>query len=377
MKCQPLLDLAKPIKVPGKSGLLPYIEIGDIDIMTKKYIKKEKKSIEGCSIAKNGNILISRVRPTRGAVSIVEENEACVSSAFTVLDSLDTTVALNKYVFYMLAYNKQFFNYLGTLEKGTSYPSCREKDILSFKIPIFNIPYQRKMISILETCESTIHKRKEANRLTDEFLKSTFLEMFGDPVKNTNGWQLNKLSEVGSLDRGKSEHRPRNAPELLGGPYPLIQTGDIANSDVYITDYHQTYSELGLKQSKMWNAKTLCITIAANIARTGILTFDACFPDSVVGFISNKKVETEYVHFWFTFWQTILEEKAPKSAQRNINLRILRNLNISVPPIKLQQQFANLVQKVEKLKQKQHESETELNNLFNSLMRKAFRGELF
>jgi len=260
--------------------------------------------------------------------------------------------------------------------KTATITTISQPGINRLRIPLPSYTEQKRIVNILETCESAIQKRKEANRLTDEFLKSTFLEMFGGPVKNTKRWQLNKLSEVGSLDRGKSEHRPRNAPELLGGPYPLIQTGDIANSDVYITDYHQTYSELGLKQSRMWNAKTLCITIAANIAKTGILTFDACFPDSVVGFISNKKIETEYVHFWFTFWQTILEEKAPKSAQRNINLRILRNLNIPVPPIELQQKFVDIVQKVEKLKQKQSESEKELNTLFKSLMQKAFRGEL-
>ena len=127
----------------------------------------------------------------------------------------------------------------------------------------------------------------------EDFLRSAFLEMFGDPVTNPKGWPLIKFSEIGELDRGKSQHRPRNAPELLGGPYPLIQTGDVANSGGYIRSYKSTYSEIGLKQSRMWPKGTLCITIAANIAKTGILTFDACFPDSVVGFSPNKKTNTE------------------------------------------------------------------------------------
>lgn len=94
---------------------------------------------------------------------------------------------------------------------------------------------------------------------------------------------------MGELAREKSKNRPRNAPELLNGPYPLIQTGDIANAGIYLKEYTQTYSELGLKQSKMWKKGTLCITIAANIAKTSILTFDACFPDSVVAFIPSEK----------------------------------------------------------------------------------------
>lgn len=83
-----------------------------------------------------------------------------------------------------------------------------------------------------------------------------------------------------------SKHRSRNAPELLGGSYPLIQTGEVALADLYITSYTNTYSEIGFQQSKMWDKGTLCITIAANIA---ILGFDACFPDSIVGFNVNEK----------------------------------------------------------------------------------------
>src|SRR5690606_38147340 len=101
-------------------------------------------------------------------------------------------------------------------------------------------------------------------------------------------WEHVPLCELGNLDRGVSKHRPRNEPALLGGPYPLVQTGDVANSEGYIQNHLSTYTELGLKQSKLWPAGTLCITIAANIANTGILTYDACFPDSVVGFVPNE-----------------------------------------------------------------------------------------
>jgi len=96
--------------------------------------------------------------------------------------------------------------------------------------------------------------------------------------------------------RGKSKHRPRNDERLYGGDIPFIQTGDIRNASHIITQYSQTYSEVGLKQSKLWPRGTLCITIAANIAETSILGFDACFPDSVIGFVADpKKTSAGYV----------------------------------------------------------------------------------
>ncbi len=174
--------------------------------------------------------------------------------------------------------------------------------------------------------------------------------MFGDPIVNPRHYPEIELRDLGELARGVSKSRPRNKPELLGGPYPLVQTGDVSSAGMYIENYLSTYSEEGLAQSKMWPKGTLCITIAANIAQTGILTFDACFPDSVVGFISGGKVNQIYIHFWFSFFQKILEEQAPQVAQKNINLKILGDLQVMASPMALQQQFAEFVQQAHKSK---------------------------
>ncbi len=91
-----------------------------------------------------------------------------------------------------------------------------------------------------------------------------------------------KLNELGKVNRGKSKHRPRNDPILYGGKYPFIQTGDVKHSPFYVTTHSVTYNEKGLAQSKLWPKGTLCITIAANIAETAILSYPACFPDSIV-----------------------------------------------------------------------------------------------
>lgn len=174
--------------------------------------------------------------------------------------------------------------------------------------------------------------------------------MFGDPVSNSFGLSEATLPELGEFGRGVSKHRPRNDPKLLGGEYPLIQTGDVANAGLYITSYNSTYSELGLKQSKMWDKGTLCITIAANIAKTAILEFDACFPDSVVGFTANEKTSNVFIHYWFSFFQAILESQAPESAQKNINLKILSELKVIVPEKEKQNEFVEFIKQVDKSK---------------------------
>lgn len=127
-----------------------------------------------------------------------------------------------------------------------------------------------------------------------------------------------------------------------------------------------------MQQSKKWDAGTLCITIAANIAKTAILGFDACFPDSVVGFTANEQTNNIFVYLWFDFSQKIIEAQAPESAQKNINLKILNDLDIIVPPIELQTQFANIVTKIEEQKSLVKQAIDETQHLFDSLMSEYF-----
>lgn len=226
---------------------------------------------------------------------------------------------------------------------------------------------QVQAATVFDTANSLRRKRVEAIRLADAFLRSLFVDLFGDPVTNSRGWPTKRLDAIGTLDRGVSRHRPRNDPRLLGGDYPLIQTGDVANCDGYVRAFTSTYSEMGLRQSKLWPAGTLCITIAANIAKTGILLFPACFPDSVVGFSAPDRSTVEYVRFWLSFLQQTLEANAPASAQKNINLAILRDLQIPVPPRDRVERFAAAVDKVEAIRMAQRQAVVEGQKLHRAL----------
>ncbi len=260
---------------------------------------------------------------------------------------------------------------------GATVKGITQEKLSELKIPLPPIEEQRRIAAILDAADALRVKRRESIAQLDALLQSTFLDMFGDPVINQKGWRVAHLGEIASLDRGVSKYRPRNAPFLLGGEYPLVQTGDVANSGGYIRNYNATYSELGLKQSKLWPAGTLCITIAANIAKTGLLTFDACFPDSVVGFIPDEdSCNVEYIQALFVFFQEILEKKAPQVAQKNINLQILRSLSIPLPPLSLQRRFASIVEAAERQKARLRAHLDELDTLFASLQSRAFNGEL-
>ena len=147
-------------------------------------------------------------------------------------------------------------------------------------------------------------------------------------------WSWASLDQLGRIDRGRSKHRPRNSSFLYGGQYPFVQTGDVKRAQRFIRGHIQTYSEAGLRQSRLWPPGTLCITIAANIAETAILSYPACFPDSIVGVLFEPNlVSVEYVELFIQSAKSRISAYAPATAQKNINNQTLRKLAVSLPPI--------------------------------------------
>ncbi len=158
-------------------------------------------------------------------------------------------------------------------------------------------------------------------------------------------WQTRRLDQLGTVSRGRSRHRPRDAAHLYGGPHPFIQTGDVKHADLYITEYTQTYSDAGLQQSRLWPAGTLCITIAANIADTAILGIDACFPDSVIGFNPDPRhANVKFVKYLF---DATIKRRARQfsqgATQENLSQEKLLSLHFEVPEVEEQTRIGQIL----------------------------------
>ena len=157
-------------------------------------------------------------------------------------------------------------------------------------------------------------------------------------------WEYKTLDQLGTVSRGKSKHRPRNDPKLFGGKYPFIQTADVKNADYYITKYSDTYNESGLAQSKLWDKGTLCITIAANIADTGVLAFPACFPDSIMGFVPFEGVaNTRFIKYCFDRLQRDCKQISQGTAQDNLSWKKLSTIKFCIPEYKEQCRIADIL----------------------------------
>ncbi|WP_445630563.1 restriction endonuclease subunit S [Nostoc sp. DSM 114167] len=255
-------------------------------------------------------------------------------------------------------YIKYFFDTVQTrykqIAQGAAQDNLSLQKLLTFPILTPPLATQQRIAEILSTYDLLIDNNNRRIALLEESIHQLYKEWFVhlhfpgyESVKVVDGipegWKLKKLEELGLLGRGKSKHRPRNDPSLYGGKFPFIQTGEVKEASLYITNYSQTYNERGLAQSKLWDAGTLLITIAANIAETAILTFSACFPDSLVGFIADSnQVSTEFIKYSIDTIKVRMRNVSTGAAQDNLSLEKIRIFDFLVPDKETMQLFTRI-----------------------------------
>jgi type I restriction enzyme S subunit len=237
---------------------------------------------------------------------------------------------------------------LTKLAKGVK-PGINRNDVYSKRVRIPPLQEQKHVATRLNSAFAEIASAERDAEQNIKNARGLFDSKVDSLVNDISAEAPSKTLREIAIDfgRGKSKHRPRNDPKLYDGAYPFIQTGDVRNSDHLITEYTQTYNDAGLAQSKLWPRGTLCITIAANIAETGILSFDACFPDSVIGVIvDERQTSVKYLEYMLQTVKSRLKARGKGSAQDNINLTTFENERFPFPSIPTQ---ARIVKQLDQL----------------------------
>jgi type I restriction enzyme S subunit len=285
---------------------------------------------------------------------------------------------------YLRAFLTSTFDVFNGAKTGAAIPHLDKEALYRLEFPLPPLREQQRIVGLLEEAFAGIatakanseRNLKNARALFESHLQSIF-------AQHGSEWVEKKLSDVArEFGRGKSRHRPRGDPQLLGGKFPFIQTGDIANAKHHISSYSQTYNETGLAQSKLWPRGTVCIAIVgANVAETAILDFDSCFPDSVIGFIADEKLTyPEYVQFLLLAFKATLKEKGKGTARDNINISTFENQRFPFPKLSVQKNIVatltTLSVETEHLAGLYERKLAALEALKKSLLHQAFTGRL-
>lgn len=324
-------------------------------IYVKDELIKEKQFI------KNNDILMAASSGSKEIVGKsvqIKSDTEYTFGAFCKLIRCKENINPN-YVAYFLR-TPYYRSTISAVVNGANINNLKNEHIDNLDIPLPNLETQKKIAEVLDKAQELIDKRKEQIEALDELLKSRFIDMFGDPNLNPKGWPKTSWEYIFNTTTGKLDSNAM----VEGGIYPFFTC---AKERFWIDKYDFDCEALllagnnaaGIYDVKYYNGK-----------------FNAYQRTYVLTLINN---EYSYVVFKHQLENklSLLRHQSKGSNTRYLTMGILKELEFIIPPIELQNQFADFVSQVEKLKSQMETNLKELEDNFNSLMQKAFKGELF
>ncbi len=312
---------------------------------------------------------------TGGGAGVHYCNEKFSTSTDCFVVKVDKRL-LTKFVYYFLFAN------IHLLESGFKGAGLKHisKDYLK-KIKIVypeNKETQKHIVSILEKAESAKNMRKDADELTKDYLNSVFLEMFGDPLTNPKKWEVKPLKEFGEIKTGNTP--PRSKPEYYGDYIDWIKSDNINTPFTFLTKGEEMLSEEGAKVGRIVPKKSILVTCIAGslscIGNVAIAGREVAFNQQINAIVPNNSVNEYFLYYLILNTKKYIQNSSTQSMKGMISKSVFESIRYICPPLPPQLKFSKIVEKVEKLKEYQKESKTQIDDLFNALMQKAFKGEL-
>ncbi|HCL4437462.1 TPA: restriction endonuclease subunit S [Clostridium botulinum] len=364
---------------------IPFINAGhiqhnNIEFTNMNYISEEKFRSLGSGKIKKNDILYC-LRGSLGKHSLVNINEGAIASSLVIIRSKSNDIS-PKYLNYHLDCN-DVYKQQARYNNGSSQPNLSAANVKQFKVYIPKYKIQLKIVNILDKVQSLIDKRKAQIEALDELVKSRFIEMFGDPVLNSKGWKIKKLESISLVGSSKrvfvDELVEKGIPFYRGTEIGSMSTGENIIPTLFITEEHYN----SFKES-------------TGVPRIGDLLMPSICPDGRIWRVNTdnpfyfKDGRVLWIHLQNSdvdsiYLQYMLREKfirdynkiASGTTFAELKIFALKGIDIMMPPLELQNQFADFVNQIDKLKFEMEKSLKELEDNFNSLMQRAFKGELF
>ena len=381
-----LLDV---VSIGGKSvkefdNELMYLSTGDLEesnIVNLEPVTFDSRPSRANQLVEINDILFAKMKDTRKTLLINENTKnIIVSTGFYVLRA--SNKVLPKYIYHYLN-SDYFLNQKNKLCKGATQKAINNDGLKQIDIVLYDDKIQDKIVELLDKSKELIDKRKEQIKSLDELVKSQFIEMFGDPVSNPKGWDVGKLGKISSVGSSKrvfvDELVSEGIPFYRGTEIGALSTGEKIEPTLFITKEH--YEKL--KDST--GVPVIGDLLMPSICPDGrIWSVDTQMPfyfkDGRVLWIhlENSSIDSMFLkHMLREKFNRDYNKIASGTTFAELKIFALKDLDIIMPPIEIQKKYSNFVKYTDKLKFEMEKSLKQLEDNFNSLMQRAFKGELF
>lgn len=332
-----------------------------------------------------GDIIIEKSggSPTQPVGRVVyfdlDSDEIYLCNNFTSVLRPDKSKIFPKFLFYQLFIGHIRGKTLKYQNKTIGIINLKLDNYINEKIFVPSRQDQIRIAEVLTKTETLIKQRKESIDLLDEFLRSTFLDMFGDPVKNEKKWEKETLSKFGSIITGNTP--PRNNLNNYSDQFiEWIKTDNILSEKIYVTKSKEYLSKEGLSKSRFVEKGALLVACIAgsidSVGRSSLTDRKVSFNQQINAIQPNDEVNSYFLYWLFKNSKSYIQNHSTKGMKTILTKGLFEKILLIKPPVEIQNKFASIVEKAEKVKENYNASLKELDNLFGSLSQKAFKGEL-
>lgn len=351
------------------------LDESDIIAVNSRFIKRDEQYLE------EGDILVSSANSWNlvGKTCYVPSlSYKATAGGFISIVRPKRNLVDARYLYYWLSSNKTQHYARLCGRQTTNISNLDRERFLQLRLPLPPLEEQRRIAGILDKADEVRRQRQEAIRLTEELLKSLFLDMFGDPVTNPKGCEVKPLGEISKFLGGGTPSR--KIPEYFDGDICWASSKDMANDILLDTQEHITEEAINNSSTKLVQAGVLLVVVKSKILMRRLpvvrTTRPTCFNQDIKAIIPNDILLNRYLHHHLKLGQETLLRQARGVNTEGLTLEHLSKYPVMIPPNKQIKFFVDLdIKLAERIKTIQS-CEREANNLFNSLLQKAFRGEL-
>lgn len=346
---------------------------------SSEYFNKKvfSKDTSNYKIVSHGEFAYNPSRINVGSIDFLKDEENVLVSPLYIVFKTTNKLHAN----YLLLYMKSDWGNLQIRSntEGAVRDSLKFSGLEQIKIPLPSLEDQIRIANLLSKVSGLIAQRKENLRQLDELLKSFFLEMFGDPVRNEKEWDKPELKKFGKISTGNTPPR-KDASSYSSRYLEWIKTDNIPSDSVYISQATEYLSESGSKKGRIITEGALLIACIAgsveSIGRASLTNRTVSFNQQINAIQPSKDVNPFFLYVLFKMTKPYIQSHATKGMKKILTKGDFEKIKMIKPPISLQDSFANIVEKIESVKSQYKQNLADLENLYGALSQKAFKGEL-
>jgi type I restriction enzyme S subunit len=359
--------------------------LGIEDVFPNQLVSEKRKFIPELKFrelsqysVRPGDLLVTNMGTVGRTCVVPHDLERSIISSHLIKVSIDLSKAWPPYVSWMLNYCPLVVAQIREKSRGAIMAGFNTRLLKELRIPLPPLAKQHRIADILDRVEALRVKRRTAIAQLDRLTRTIFLDLFGDPVSNPNGWPQPVLGAVAAFVGGGTPSRAR--PEYFTGSICWATSKDMKSEILDDTEEHITEEAIGASATKLVPVGTILVVVKSKILAhrlpVAVARVPTCFGQDLKGITPSERCDPSFVATALRIGQQWLLTRARGINTEGLTLDHLRAFPLPLPPLALQREFARHASAVEHLKNAHHASLAELDALFATLQQGAFQGQL-